>query len=397
MPRPKSAVPAYRHHKSTGRAVVYVNRKSIFLGKYDSSESRQRYAEIVAQITSGQPVSTSSKAPPRRTAAGPSVAALCLRFVADKLPSYAVDEQHCFRGAMRVLVELFGETPVEEFGPIRLRTVRAAMVQGNPEAIGRDGELKPRKPWSRYFVNKQIKRLRRLFRWGVSWEMVPVAIADALATVESLRAGDTEAAESRPREAVSAERLSAVRAELNPRHRDIFDLLLLTGARPGEILKLTTGIIDRTGEVWRVELSQHKTAHKGKARVLHFNATAQGILQKYLSADPEKCLFPIRRDNYGQAVKQACERAFGMPAELRKPDRTLSPAKLAEVKRQAKAWRQEHVFTPHWLRHTTATRIADDAGMDAAQSLLGHCSSAMTALYTKKAEKKAREAAKLLG
>src|SRR5581483_10207218 len=70
--------------------------------------------------------------------------------------------------------------------------------------------------------------------------------------------------------------------KLKPRHRDAFDLLLLTGARPGELIGLTTGAIDRTGEVWRADLAQHKTRHRGKSRTLYFNATAQLILRKYL-------------------------------------------------------------------------------------------------------------------
>ncbi len=177
-----------------------------------------------------------------------SVAALCLRFKAVKLPSYARAEQACFTGAMRILVGLFGDTPTDEFGPIRLRAVRNAMVAGDPNAIGRDGEPKPRQPWSRSFVNKQVKRLKHLFKWGVSWELVPATVATALAAVESLKVGDTEAAEGKTRRAVPDADLQAVRAVLTERQRDIFDLLLLTGARPGEIIGLTMGDIDRTAQ-----------------------------------------------------------------------------------------------------------------------------------------------------
>lgn len=234
----------------------------MFLGKCDTPESPQRYAEIVSKITSGQPVETSTKAVSREPVRR-SVASLCLRFVAEKLPNYADAEQHCFRGAMRILVGLFGETPTDDFGPIRLRTVREKMVEGDPNAVDRDGKHKPRKPWSRSFINKQIKRLRHLFRWGASWELVPVTVADALGTVESLAMGDTEAAESRPRQSVPAEDIEAVRAVLSERQRDIFDLLLLTASRPGGIIGLTTGQIDRSGEVWRVDLQKHKTRRHG--------------------------------------------------------------------------------------------------------------------------------------
>lgn len=368
MPRPKSSIPPLRHHKSTGRAVVYLDRKSVFLGKWDSTEARQRYAEIVSKITSGQPVAgMSSGATTNAHAVRHSVAALCLRFKAEKLPAYAHAEQACFTGAMRILAELFGDTPTDEFGPIRLRAVRNAMVAGDPHAIGRDGEPKPRKPWSRSFVNKQVKRLRHLFKWGVSWELVPGSVATALSTVESLAAGETEAAESRPRRAVPDADLQAVRPVLTERQRDIFDLLLLTGARPGEIIGLTTGQIDRSGDIWRVDMAKHKTSHKGKSRTLFFNATAQAILSRYLKADPTARLFPMRVDSFGSAVKLAC-----------------TTAGVSE-------------FTPHWLRHTVATRLADDLGTEAAQRLLGHAGKAMTEHYSRAAEKVAINAVKRLG
>lgn len=244
MPRPKSAVPPYRHHKSTGRAVVYVDRKSVFLGKYDSPESRQRYAEIVSKITSGQTAELSRPNVARLSTIN-SVASLCLRFVAEKMPSYADAEQHCFRGAMRILVSLFGETPTADFGPIRLRTVRAAMVEGDPHAVDCKGEPKPRKPWSRSFVNHQIKRLRRLFSWGVGWEIVPGQVATDLGKVESLKLGETDAPEGRPRRSVPVADQLAVRGLLNPLQQDVFDLLLMTGARPGEIIGLTVGMTAR--------------------------------------------------------------------------------------------------------------------------------------------------------
>jgi len=266
MSRPKSAVPAYRLHKGTGQAVIYVGRREVYLGAHGSPESRQKYAEIISRVTGGEAIPVRS--PTDKPASPKSVAALCLRFIAEKLPSYADAEQHCQRGAIKVLAGLFGETPAAEFGPIRLRTVRNAMVAGDPHAEDANGNPKPRKPWSRSFVNHQVKRLRFIFRWGVSWELVPASVADALATVESLKAGETDAPEGRPRRAVPLDDLKAVRTVLTERQRDIFDLLLLTGARPGEVIGLTTGQIDRSGELWRADLTKHKTAHKGKQRRL---------------------------------------------------------------------------------------------------------------------------------
>lgn len=35
--------PKFGLHKASGQAVAYVNRRSIYLGKYDTPESRRRY------------------------------------------------------------------------------------------------------------------------------------------------------------------------------------------------------------------------------------------------------------------------------------------------------------------------------------------------------------------
>lgn len=43
--------PKYCLHKSSGQAVVYRNRKPIYLGKHESPESHEAYARIVAEWT----------------------------------------------------------------------------------------------------------------------------------------------------------------------------------------------------------------------------------------------------------------------------------------------------------------------------------------------------------
>jgi hypothetical protein len=45
--RNKSA-PKYRLHKTSGRAVVTINGKEIYLGEYDSEESHQKYKQLLS-------------------------------------------------------------------------------------------------------------------------------------------------------------------------------------------------------------------------------------------------------------------------------------------------------------------------------------------------------------
>ena len=96
-------------------------------------------------------------------------------------------------------------------------------------------------------------------------------------------------------------------------------------------------MIDRSGDVWLAKLVDHKTAHKGKERILVFGPKAKLILAKYITLAPGIKLFSCRRDSYGRAVTIACDEA-----------------KIAR-------------WTPHWLRHNAASRLREEYGLDVAQ------------------------------
>lgn len=180
----RQRIPRYCLHKRSGQAIVFINRTQRYLGPYDSPESREAYGNIVASLTQGRLVdeATCGTLTPKF-----SVSDLMLRFFTEELPRFAEDERRCQMGAIRIVRKLFGETPAKDFGPLKLRLVREEMVKGDPQAIAADVTMKPRKPWSRGFVNKQVSRLVSIFRWGISWELVPQSVADALATVRPLR------------------------------------------------------------------------------------------------------------------------------------------------------------------------------------------------------------------
>ncbi len=365
MPRPRNSIPKYSVDRN-GRAFTKVGGRFISLGRGDDAESRQRYAAVLTAYTNGSALDGSPVTAGERNP-DVTLSELFLKYVTEALPRFSRAEQHCQTTVIRLAHQFYGETPIGDFGPLKLRTLRNAMIAGDPAAISVEGKPCPRKPWSRNTVNRQVKRLRAIIRWGVSWEMVSPLVVDALDTVSSLSESETTAAESKPRLAVPDEDIQAVRQQLRAKHRDVLDLLLLTGARPGELLMLTTGMIEQNGEMWRCELTRHKSAHKGKRRVLHFNAAAQLILRRYLQSDPDVMLFKMRRDNFGHTIKRACLRAKVTP------------------------------FCPHQLRHTVATKLVDEIGTEAAQRLLGHATAAMTEHYSKAAERQAVEAAKRLG
>lgn len=68
-------------------------------------------------------------------------------------------------------------------------------------------------------------------------------------------------------------------------------------------------MIDRTTYkakcVWVAELKDHKTAHKGKKRVLIFNVRAQAILLRHMKPDPTQRLFEVNRASVSDGIKKA--------------------------------------------------------------------------------------------
>ena len=60
MSRKPGHVPAYRLHKPSGQARVIVGGEHIYLGRYGSTESREKYARIIAESSTGKSVGNAS-------------------------------------------------------------------------------------------------------------------------------------------------------------------------------------------------------------------------------------------------------------------------------------------------------------------------------------------------
>ena len=79
---PRKSVPSYRLHKPSGQARTIVRGKHIYLGKYNSPESRRKYARLLAEMS--QPTT-------QDIAAGPNPRSLLL--VSEILAKYLVTLQ----------------------------------------------------------------------------------------------------------------------------------------------------------------------------------------------------------------------------------------------------------------------------------------------------------------
>ena len=329
-------IPSYRHHKPSGLAVVTAGGKDHYLGKYGSTESREAYGRLIARYASGSPVETA-----KTSTGGLTVCEIVLAFLRHGDQHYRkagklTDEVACIKSAVRPLVELYGDTDASDFGPLALKAVRQKMVDGG---------------WTRGYVNKSCGRIRRVFRFAVSNELCEPSVLQRLEAVDPLLEGRTDAHDNPARHVVPQSAIDAVRDETNERTRDLIDLALATGARPGELCMLTGAMLNRSGDIWTAVLDKHKMAHRGKRRVLAFGAKSQLILRKYLKADPSVLLFTITRGTFSNNIKAACDRL--------------------EIPR----------FTGHWLRHNAASEVRRTDGLDGAQIVMGHSKADTTEIY----------------
>ena len=391
MPR-ASRVPKYSLHKPSGRAVVKITlegtRRSLYLGDYGSDESQENYARIIADLLAGRditPPAASSKGNPT------SVSRLAVGQLAQRFQQHAngyyrkngkpTSEPAAIRCAMKFFSSYHANLPAAEFAIGDLKVVRQAMVDAGH---------------CRSSINKNINRIRLAFTWAATEGLIPPAVAEALALLPGLKIGRTEARESKPVEPVETAVVKATIKHASDVVADMVRLHLLTGMRPDEVCSVRPCDIDRSSEVWEYTPERHKTQHHGRRRVIYIGPEGQRILTPYLLRPEEDYCFrpkrhiPVPRakcryriDSYRRAIERACDRAF--------------PAPEAMEGQQLKEWRKKHRWTPNRLRHTAATEIRRQFGLEASQVILGHSKADVTQIYAERDASKGREVAAKIG
>ena len=416
MPRLNHRNPLYRKHCASGQAVVTIGGRDIYLGPYGTKVSKAEYDRVVAEwLVSGRQSACPAQGPTDLT-----VAEVVDRFWihaqtyyrhADGTPT---SEVQCFKQPLKILNRLYGHTLAREFGPLSLESVRNAMVQAG---------------WYRRSINNQMVRVRHVFKWAVSKELVPPFVHHGLVTVPALKTGRSAARESEPVKPVPDAVVAATLPFLSSIVGAMVQVQRLTGARPGEVCAMKTADIDMTEEVWVYRPVRHKTAHHGHTRAIFIGPKARDILRQFLKPlNPQAFIFspkeadterrqkrqaarvtPLRFGNrpgtnrkvkprrtpgekynvmaYRHAVTRACDLAFLPPEEF------LDDEKQAELK----TWRTQHRWHPHQLRHSAATDIRKHFGIEAAQTVLGHATLTATQIYAEKNVDAAKKIASALG
>lgn len=182
------------------------------------------------------------------------ISELCKRYLVHCEEYYAASPLNIDRVELYLapLLKLYPFLPAVEFTPQKLKALRQTLMET-------DVHGEPENRVTRRYLNEKVQGIRRMFRWAVSEGLLPVGVFQALATVEGLRKGFTTAPEGKKRKPITDEKLEAVRAYLPAPVMAALEVMSLSGARPSEILNLRPQDIDRSGDVWRVALVDHKT------------------------------------------------------------------------------------------------------------------------------------------
>ncbi len=434
MPATRKSVPSYLKHSASGRArAVWADhsgtrRDQLLPGPFNSKESRSAFARLVLELD----------AAPHTTSDGnenilvSEVLAAFLRHAeahyvrADGTPTNEPSE---FKVVMRHVRELYGRMPAKDFGPLAFKAIRQKFIELD---------------WCRSLVNQRANRIRHIFKWAVAEEMVPPAVFQALAAVAGLQRGRSKVRDSVPVEPVADDRVDATLPFL-PRHvRGMVEFQRLTGCRPGEACSIRRADIDTGGTVWLYKPAQHKTAWRGKSRVIAIGPRAQVLLREFFTAGLEDYLFSPRAavaefhagrsanrktpkyashmkrnamvrkkapnraptdvydvTSYGHAIKRACAKAFPLPGDLAQHAgeshaawwNRLTPKQQLEVKAHHKA----NAWHPNQLRHSHATKVRKAFGLEHAGAALGHAKMSATEVYAERDAGLALEVAAKLG
>jgi integrase len=318
------------------------------------------------------------------------------------------------RRALRRLRQLYGHTPAGAFDGPSLKALREQMV--------RDGLCRTR-------INKDVARVKRMYRWAVGENLAHAEVYRALAAVEGLRAGRSAAKEMDPVRPVPEAVVEATVPFLLPPVAAMVRLQLLTGMRPGEVIRMRGIDLDMRGKLWRYTPGSdrgphgaHKNAYRGHNRVILIGPRGQEIVREYLKTDlfaylfsPRDAIAAFRAELRRQRKSKVPPSQQGRPKQnpKRAPGARYTGSSyataVADACRKADAAAHaknpgvpaEEVLIPRWtpnqLRHAKATEIRREAGLDAARVVLGHRTPVVTEVYAELDTAKAAEVMERLG
>jgi integrase len=393
MPRRKR-VPKYSLHKASGQARAVIDGKHVYLGRYGSPESREAYARLIAERF--YPANEEPFSPPNGQLPEISIDELLLRYLQYAKTYYVKDgrptkELTCMEEAMGHVRALYGSNSAHDFGPKKLKAIRRHMI---------DLDL------ARGVINNRVNRIKRIFKWAVSEELVPPTIYEGLRAVAGLRYGRSDARETEPVRPVPDAWVDAVVPHVSPQVAAMINLQRLTGMRPCEVVLIRPCDIDMSGDVWVYEPPDHKNRWRGHRRLIPLGPQAQAIVRPFLHRRLDAFLFsPREAEEWRNSMRRLRRQSPMTPSQARRKPKK-NPKRLKRERYDTDSYRRAVTYgirkanrsredrsgntqkIPHWcplqLRHSFATNVRKKFGVEAAQVGLGHARTNIVDIYAEK-------------
>ena len=310
------------------------------------------------------------------------------------------------RYSLKPLLELCPSLPIDEFGPLKLIEIREKLIDAN---------------LTRGCINQRVGRIKRMFRWGVSQQIVSPFIYQALDAINGLKRGRSRAKESKKIKPVDEKHVYAVLKYTTPVVAAMIELQLLTGMRPGELVQMKPKDIDRSGQIWHYFPEKHKNEFRGHERIVPFGPRGQEILRPFLLRNEDTpCFSPAESEKHRlheRTEKRTTPLSCGNRAGTNRADTPLrQPGDCYDTGSYAKAVKaaisacrkaikagggdpdkELPKWTPYQLRHTAATKVRKLFNYETAGALLGHSNMSATAIYAERNQGLADEVAKKFG
>jgi integrase len=358
-------VPKLCRHKHSGLAYVTdpADGLEVYLGPAGTPAAEDAYRAWVRAFLA-RPAGAPAPTRPRAGGGPLTVAGLLLRHLEWVERTYVKRDRPTSEAAVvrlmaRVVDAVCGTRPAAEFGPEWLERVRAELQ---------------RRDYARSTANALLRRVRAAWRWAGAEGLVPRGLWHELASVGNLRKGRAGVREPAPVRPVPWATVEAVLPHLPATPRTMALLQWHTAMRPGEVCLLRPCDLDRSALPWLFVPSEHKKEHEGRVRQVWVGPRGRELLSPLLARTPaDGWLFPGRRGghysagSYRAVIYRACD-AAGVAH-----------------------------FAPGRIRHSGATNYRREAGLDAAQGIMGHASARTTEGYATLHEDAARAAAERLG
>ncbi len=267
------------------------------------------------------------------------------------------------------LLARFSSLPAKDFGPLKLIEVRQSLVDGGI---------------SRKYCNKQTSRIRRMFKWATSQELLPPSVFQSLDTVEDLQKGHTPAPDYPDVLPVDWSHVEPVLAELPETIVTMLSVQRLTGVRSDSLCRAHVSQFDRSQSPW-VWKPKHKMEQKDIDLTVYVGPKCQALLSPLMKdgylfqprahAKNKRYRQHYSAGSYRQAIDRAIDRVNAKRAKVREKMATDAERKqLPDIPH----------WTPHQVRHARATEIRAAYGVEASQASLGHETLDMAQLYAEK-------------